>query len=143
MLAFDIDDTISPTKPSNQVLAESHESRRAIYQLVIPTYVLDFLRSRQDIALLSTWGETASAVSEAFEFDADVLVIEELSGIRGKFDLVRRTPEITVWVDDHLTQEHIAWCHENGILAIKPTEGCVSKSQVAEIVEFVSDKERQ
>jgi hypothetical protein len=135
MIIFDIDDTISPTQPGNN-WAVLHETKKAWgFNISIPVYVLDFLRSRDDIALLSTWGEAAKYVPEAFGFTARILVMDSrASGIKGKFETVKQFDDATVWIDDHITPAMKKFMAEKGILTIKPTKGVISEQQLAAVI---------
>lgn len=133
MIVFDIDDTISPTRPPKDWAVE-HETVRVGYVLKMPTYVTEFLRSRDDIALLSTWGESAKNVAEGFGFNAKILVMEEMSGVAGKFEVIQSLgSQVTAWVDDHMKPAMKRQLTEAGILAIKPTGGVISKRQIQQL----------
>jgi hypothetical protein len=131
MIIFDIDDTISPTQVARN-WAEPHETKRVWgFNISIPLYVLDFLRSRDDIALLSTWDDAAAKVSAAFEFEAKILLIDEGGvGIAGKFDVVTKQSHVNAWIDDHMTPMMKKEMTNRGIIAIKPTGGVISKKQL-------------
>jgi hypothetical protein len=135
MIIFDIDQTISPADRDYEWLVP-HETETAwSFEIGIPSYVLEFLRNRDDIALLSTWGEKASEVSTAFGFKADILVLKEGTyGIEGKFEIVKNLNNVTAWIDDHMTAAMKKELEKKGILAIKPINGVISEKQLAKLV---------
>lgn len=139
MIIFDIDDTISPTRPGKDWKVPHETARAWAYTISIPTYVLEFLRSRDDIALLSTWGKSAQKVADAFGFTAQVIVLtDEQEGIQGKYDAVNNLDGVVAWVDDHMKPAMRTKLAEQGILGIKPTNGVISKAQLATLVNHVS-----
>jgi hypothetical protein len=130
MIVFDIDDTISPTKPPKP-WDVPHETARAVWELKIPTYVLEFLRSRDDIALLSTWGDTAQNVADAFGFKATILVMDEDKyGSDGKYALIKSRDDITAWIDDHIKPAMAATERARGIVVIRPKGGVISEKEI-------------
>lgn len=134
MLIFDIDDTISPTQPPAD-WSVPHETKRAGWNVKIPSYMLDFLRSRDDIALLSTWGDTAVRVSEAFGFNAQILVMDEGTyGIEGKFNLVKRLENVKVWADDHMKPNMRKAMEAKGVHVVKPKNGVISEKELADLI---------
>jgi len=141
MLIFDIDNTISPTNPTDEFLARPHETARAGgFNISISTSLLEFFRERDDIALLSTWRDLASDVPRAFDFKADTLVMpDSLHGVAGKRWVVERQSGVLVWADDHLRAEDIAWCKENGIHAIKPRSGTITDQALAKMRRVLSE----
>ena len=134
MILFDINETISPTD-RDYIWTVPYETHYAwMFNISIPTYILDFLRSRDDIALLSTWGSAASQVAEAFGFKAEILVLDEDTyGIAGKYEIVKRQSNVTAWIDDHMKPAMKKELAEKGIVAIKPTKGFISQKQLAEV----------
>lgn len=131
MIIFDIDETISPTDRDYEWKVPYETERAWAFNISIPTYVLEFLRSRDDIALLSTWGEAAVEVATAFNFKAEILVLkEETYGIEGKFEIVKNLDNVTAWIDDHMTAAMKKEMTEKGVLAIKPTKGVITKKQL-------------
>lgn len=130
MFVFDIDDTISPTRPPEDWAVE-HETRQVGWTIKIPTYVLEFMRGRDDIALLSTWGESAKGLADAFGINAQILVLgRNQHGIEGKFDLINQLDGVTAWVDDHIKPSMKKAMEEKGVTVIKPTRGVVSPRQI-------------
>lgn len=131
MLIFDIDDTLSPTRPPKD-WAVPHETERAFgFEIKIPTYVLDFLRSRDDIALLSTWDAAAQQLADAFKFSAKVLIMDgDAFGIKGKYQVVQSRNDVVAWVDDHITPLMRLGAQERGISIIKPKKGCISEKEI-------------
>lgn len=139
MIVFDIDETISPTDRDHEWTVPYETKRAWGFDISIPVYVLEFLRNRDDIALLSTWGKDAVEVAEAFGFNAEILTISEGTyGIAGKFEVIQNLDNVTAWIDDHMKPAMKAELTERGILAIKPTQGCISEKQLATLVKKVS-----
>lgn len=132
MILVDIDKTISPTRPDASFELIPHETRRLGFDVKIPLHILEFLKSRDDITMLSTWGVRAATVPEAFNLKADVLVLDDYSnklGIQGKFEVVKAVrPD--AWLDDHITPTMAKWCAEHGIITVKPTAGFVTVRQL-------------
>jgi len=141
VLIFDIDNTISPTNPTEAYLARPHETEKAGgFNISISTSLLELFRERDDIALLSTWRDLASDVPRAFGFKADTLVMPaSLHGVEGKRWVVERQSGVRVWADDHLRAEDIAWCRENGVHAIKPRTGTITDQALAKMRRVLSE----
>lgn len=133
MFLLDIDGTISPY-PVGSALEQYWNSRggyttrtASFFDLSIANYTLDMLRSTPDVFMLSTWGAEAAQIPEIFEFDAETVNYLEYSqgknGIEGKFEVVKAfTGEVRAWADDHIREEHLEYCLENGILAVRPSK---------------------
>lgn len=140
MLIFDIDNTISPTNPTDAYLARPHETERAGgFEISISTSLLTFFRERDDIALLSTWRDMAADVPRAFGFRADILVMPDSQhGIEGKRWVVERQSGVHVWADDHLRDRDIKWCKENGVYAMKPKSGSITDQALKKMREALS-----
>lgn len=136
MILVDIDRTISPPQPDEAFDAIPHESARAWgFDVKIPTYILNFLKSRDDIVMLATWGIRAATVPEAFGFQADVIDMDEYSnktGIQGKFAVVKAVKPIA-WLDDHITATMTKWCTAEGIITVKPTSGFMTVRQITSL----------
>lgn len=131
MLVFDIDDTISPTDRDHQWTTPYETKLAWGFNVSIPTYVLDFLRSRDDIAFLSTWGKAAQQLADAFGINAVILVMtEDQIGVSGKFDVVSNRDDITAWVDDHIKPAMAKNLRERGITVIKPKGGHISEKDI-------------
>lgn len=131
MIVFDIDDTISPTRPPKD-WAEPHETKRAwAFTVRIPNYVLDFLRTRDDIALLSTWKEAAKHIAEEFQFTAEIIVLNDNQhGIKGKYEIINSRTDITAWVDDQITPTMAKDLKNQGIITIRPKKGVISEKEI-------------
>lgn len=144
MILVDIDGTISPTQVDDAMKLRfdeqgGYETQRAGFVVVIPNYILDFLRGQDSIYMLSTWGSSAALVPEAFGFEAQTLNMEDFTdkrGIQGKFAVVKHfAGKVDAWLDDHITPAQKKYCAENGIIAIKPTptKGCMTPAQVEQL----------
>ena len=111
MILVDIDGTISPTRPEEDGILEDllpvEERRAGGFQIIIPEYILDFLRTAPNLYMLSTWGEMAKDVPEEFGFKAEVLNMNDYtdaSGIEGKWDVVSHFDDaVEAWLDDHIS----------------------------------------
>lgn len=141
MILVDIDGTVSPTQPTEQMFASwqaagGYRSEFAGgFTLVIPNYILDFLNSRSDIYMLSTWNDLAATVPEAFGFEAQTLDMTEHTdarGIQGKFEVVKSLGDKPLaWLDDHIKPIHKDYCATIDCIAIKPRKNsCLSVNQI-------------
>lgn len=130
MIVFDIDGTLSPTRPARD-WDEPHEIHRAFgFNIAIPNYLLAFLRARQDIALLSTWEEGAASLAHAFDFKATILLPTAVGGIEGKYQRVLAEPQVRAWADDHMRPAMKRSLSERGVRCVKPTTGYVTLAQL-------------
>lgn len=132
MIVFDIDDTISPTRPPKDWAVE-HETNRIMWgDIKIPSYVLDFLRSRDDIALLSTWGTGAQKIADGFGFKAKILLIDEEDlGVDGKYHIIQDLgSEVTAWIDDHVKPKMVKALEAEGVTVIKPRNGVITEQEI-------------
>lgn len=131
MIVFDIDNTISPTDMDYKWEVD-HEIKYAWGMNVgIPSHILDFLRSRDDIVFLSTWGAASRHLCEAFGFKAQIIVMtEEQIGIAGKFDAIQNLDGVTAWIDDHIKPAMKSAMEAKGATVIKPTNGFISERQL-------------
>ncbi len=133
MLIFDIDDTISPTQPKESAPTPGETARAGAWNIFIPAHILEILRSRDDIALLSTWGEMAEDVPKAFGFQAKTLLISDYSdklGIKGKFEVIKQLKPAG-WADDHITPTMKKWCEAEGIATVRPRGGYIAEKGLA------------
>jgi len=138
MIVFDIDQTISPTDREYEWTVPFETHKAWIFNISIPTYVLDFLRSRDDIALLSTWGKAAESVSEAFGFKAEIIVMDDdRTGVEGKFKTVSEMDNVAAWIDDHIKPKMAAAMKDKGVLTIKPTRGVISEKELVKLIAHV------
>jgi len=132
MIVFDIDDTISPTRPPKDWDVE-HETHNIMWGAIkIPVYILDFLRSRDDIALLSTWGSGSQKIADGFGFKAKILLIDEEDlGVDGKYHIIQDLgSEVTAWIDDHMTTKMMKALEAEGVTVIKPRRGVITEQEI-------------
>jgi hypothetical protein len=133
MLIFDIDDTLSPTRPVEPFPLPATSERAWAFEVLVPDFLLSFLRERDDIVLLSTWGSAAKKFAEAFALPARVAVMEDFTpkvGIKGKFEVVRQL-QPTGWADDHMTPAMVKALEPFGTVTVKPTKGYITEKQLA------------
>lgn len=132
MLLFDIDRTISPPHPEKFGATPGETARAFGFDVFIPTHLLDFLRGREDIGLLSTWGEASGQVADAFGFKAAVVLMEDysnLSGIEGKFEAVKAL-QPRGWADDHIKSKMRTYAKEQGIVTVTPKGGYITEKEL-------------
>jgi hypothetical protein len=132
MLIFDIDQTL--VRPHYPDQSTAHGETRTVFgfELFMEDHLLDFLRSREDIHLLSTWGSEAASLADAFEFKAKALLIRDYSdegGIHGKFTTVRELKPL-LWADDQITELMANWCLHFNVISIIPKRGSISSSEL-------------
>lgn len=132
MIVFDVDNTLSPTRfpDSPELLGETREAFG--FQVFIPTHLLEFIRSRNDTAILSTWGAEAESLVEAFQLPSKVLLMSDFTderGIWGKFSTIEQLRP-SYWADDHITAPMVKLCKDFGTTALVAHGGYVSASQL-------------
>lgn len=128
MLVFDIDGTISLTRREESPPTEGETARAFGFQVFMPQHILDFMREREDIVLLSTWKLNSFDLSEAFGLGAKVALMADFTdkeGIAGKFEVIKAL-QPTLWADDHITTKMRAYSKEHGIITAIPREGYIS-----------------
>lgn len=142
MILVDIDGTISPTRPEEDGILEDllpvEERRAGGFQIIIPEYILDFLRTAPNLYMLSTWGEMAKDVPEAFGFKAEVLNMSDYtdaSGIEGKWDVVSHfDDDVEAWLDDHISPRMRDAARMRGIhVFVPPKRACLTRGQIADL----------
>lgn len=136
MILFDIDGTLSPTRVEEAPATVGETARAFGFQTFIPQHLLDFLRNRDDIALLSTWGPGSFDLPKVFDFKARIALIEDFSddlGIKGKFEVVKALNP-TGWADDHITPNMAKYAKENGIVTTKPRKGYVTEVELDKFI---------
>lgn len=132
MLLFDIDRTISPPRPEEFEATPGETARAFGFDVFIPSHLLAFLRGRDDIGLLSTWGQASEQVSEAFGFKAAVILMEDysnLGGIEGKFEAVKAL-QPRAWADDHMKPKMRSYAKEHGIVTVTPKGGYITEKEL-------------
>jgi hypothetical protein len=132
MILFDIDRTISPPRPEEFEETPGETAYAFGFDVFIPTHLLNFLRERDDIGLLSTWGEASAKLADAFDFSAAVILMEDysnLSGIEGKFEAVKALKP-RGWADDHMKPKMRSYAKEHGILTIIPKSGYITEREL-------------
>jgi hypothetical protein len=141
MILFDIDDTISPTRVEEAPVTDGETARAGGFELFIPQHLLDFMRGREDIVLLSTWGLSSFAVSEAFGFHARVAVISDFTekvGSAGKFEVVKALKPLG-WADDHIKPAMKKFAIENGAAVTVPKKGYVTAAELTKFAAAVAE----
>lgn len=137
MLIFDIDGTISPARVEEAPATEGETTSAGGFRNVfMPSHILEVLRSRSDVALLSTWDEGAANFAEAFGFDAEILLMKDFSnarGIDGKFEVIKALKPAG-WADDHISPAMLNWCKANGVVTVKPRKGYILKPQLERFI---------
>jgi len=136
MIVFDIDGTLSPTREEEAFGIPGETAEAFGFQIFIPQHLLDFLRGRDDIALLSTWDAEAASLAEAFAFKAQTLLISDYSderGINGKFDVINELKP-TGWADDHIKPFMATWCKPLEIAVTIPKRGFVTEPELSKFV---------
>lgn len=139
MILFDIDGTLSPPKLDEAPKTFGETARAFGFTVFIPHHLLNFLRSRNDIVLLSTWGEGAFDLPEAFDFKARVALMADFShklGIEGKFEVVKALNP-TGWADDHITSAMKKYAVERGIAVTVPKRGYVTELELDKFIEAI------
>lgn len=142
MILFDIDRTISPPHPEELEVTPGETAYAFGFDVFIPAHILKFLRGRDDIGLLSTWGEASSKLSDAFGFSAIVVLMEDYSnllGIEGKFEAVK-TLKPRGWADDHMKPEMRAYAKEHGIATVTPKHGYITEEELKLFVAKLKNK---
>jgi hypothetical protein len=132
MLIFDIDQTLVQPHFEDQSTAAGEVRKVFGFNLYMADHLLNLLRSREDIHLLSTWGEEAAGLAEAFEFEAKTLLIRDYSdegGIHGKFAAVRELKPL-LWADDQITTLMANWCLHFNVISITPKRGSISEAEL-------------
>lgn len=133
MLVFDIDRTLIPTEKHLTENVKGEWRQAFGFEVFMASHLLDFLRERDDIALLSTWGEEAAALGDAFSFKAQALNLRAYSdegGIQGKFDTIYAVKPAG-WADDHITPIMKQWCDYFGVATIIPKRGFIQNDELA------------
>jgi len=132
MILFDIDGTISPTRPEEAPETVGVTARAFGFQVLIPQHILDFLRSRDDIVLLSTWGKAAFDILEAFGISGGVVDMEDFTdktGPQGKFEVVKKL-QPNGWADDHIKPAMKKYATEHGIAVVIPKKGYILEPEL-------------
>ena len=132
MLLFDIDRTISPPRPEEFEATPGETARAFGFDVFIPTHLLNFLRGRDDIGLLSTWGHASEQLADAFGFKAKVILMEDysnFSGIEGKFEAVKAL-QPRAWADDHIKPKMRSYAKEHGIVTVAPKGGYITEKEL-------------
>lgn len=132
MLLFDIDGTLSPTRLEEVEVTPGETARAFGFNVFIPSHLLNFLRSRDDIVLLSTWGDGSFYLPEAFNFKARVALMDDFSekmGIKGKFEVVKALHP-TGWADDHITPAMKKYAAEHNIATTAPKKGYITEVEL-------------
>jgi len=136
MILFDIDGTLSPARTTEAPPTAGVTAHAWIFNIFIPQHLLDFLNSRDDIVLLSTWNNATYDVVEAFGLDARVALMEDFSeevGIKGKFEVVKALQPLG-WADDHIKLEMKKYAADHGIAVTVPKLGYVTEKELANFV---------
>lgn len=132
MFIFDIDMTLIAPRYEDSPIVPGETRSVFGFDVFMAQHLIDFLRSRDDIHLLSTWGKESGSLAEAFGFKAKTLLIRDYSdegGINGKFDaVISLKPEL--WADDEITSFMAHWCYRGGTHTIVPKGGYVSAEQL-------------
>lgn len=132
MLIFDIDNTL--VRPHYQDSPKRNGEVRKVFgfELFMEAHLLEFLRSREDIHLLSTWDSEAAELADAFGFKARTLLIRDYSdegGIYGKFAAVREL-QPKLWADDQITTLMENWCLHFSVVTIAPKRGSITVEEL-------------
>lgn len=141
MLLIDIDGTISPTRVEEAPASEGETARAMGFQVFIPKHLLEFLRSRDDVVLLSTWGVGCFSLIEAFKLKARVALIEDFSergGIEGKFCAVKAL-QPTLWADDHIKPAMKKYAQEHGIITAVPRKGYITPAELKKLEKLLAE----
>lgn len=139
MLIFDIDNTL--VKASSKVVSKTAGESHSVFgfELFMEDHLLEFLRSRSDIHLLSTWEAEAGNLAEAFGFEAKTLLIRDYSdegGIYGKFAAVREL-QPRLWADDQITSLMANWCTHFKVASIAPKSGSITKDELEAVTKLL------
>lgn len=132
MILFDIDGTLSPTRKEEAPATDGVTARAFGFQVFVPQHLLDFLRSREDIVMLSTWGKASFDFIKAFGFEAQVALIEDFSdetGPKGKFEVVKKL-QPSGWADDHIKPAMKKYAAEHGIAVTVPRKGYITEAEL-------------
>lgn len=132
MLIFDIDNTLVRTHYEDSPKGNGEVQKAFGFDLFMEDHLLEFLRSREDIYLLSTWDSEAAELADGFSFKARTLLIRDYSdegGIYGKFAAVREL-QPKLWADDQITTLMENWCLHFSVVSIAPKRGSVTVEEL-------------
>ena len=132
MLIFDIDNTLVRTHYEDSPKRRGEVRKVFGFELFMEAHLLEFLRSREDIHLLSTWEAEAAELAEAFQFKAGTLLMRDYSdqgGIYGKFATVREL-QPKLWADDQITTLMENWCLHFSVVTIAPKTGSITREEL-------------
>lgn len=157
MIILDIDNTISPTEVTptiadfwkkNDIAVTEAE---AVWMLTIPNYVLDFIRDHaDDVYFLSTWGESASAIVEAFNLEG-VTVLDMYATIKSRKQGIQRKAaiiehfgdKVEIWADDHILPSIAKNLSNKDMMTVRPRSArgehsaVISPKQIAGMRDFL------
>lgn len=141
MILFDIDGTLSPPHIKDAPATVGETARAFGFDIFIPKHLLEFLRGREDIVLLSTWGPGSFDLPKAFDFKARVALMEDFSdeiGVLGKFEVVKALQPLG-WADDHIKTHMSKYAGAHGIAVTVPTKGYVTEAALELFVKSLAN----
>ena len=137
MILLDIDGTLSPPHPEEAPQTDGETEKAFGFQVFIPQHLLKFIRGRDDVVLLSTWGLDSFSLLKAFNLNARVALMEDFSdilGIQGKFEVVKAL-QPSGWADDHIKKAMKEYSEAHQIAVSVPRKGYITEAELKAFVE--------